>query len=207
MPPSSSDARAANASSPSRSARSIVHARESGACSRHCASTASSLSVRRAQMPTVAPRSAKPIASPAPMPADAPVTSTCLPFRSYVTTREASLGRHAAHARVSAAHGPGRGRHRRRAGDRRGDRGRVRRVRCPRRVVRSRCRRAGAHRRGRRSGREPRAHGHARRARRRHGPRLDRDPRPGRRARQQRGRRLLRRVPRRERQGSGLADP
>ena len=45
---------------PSRSARSIVHARESGACSRHRASTASSLSVRRAQMPTVAPRSANP---------------------------------------------------------------------------------------------------------------------------------------------------
>ena len=35
----------------------------------------------RAQMPTVAPRFANPSASAAPMPADAPVTNTCLPLK------------------------------------------------------------------------------------------------------------------------------
>ena len=86
MPPSSSDDRARERRrAPSRSTRSIVHARDSGACARHRASTSSSWSARRAQMPTVAPRRANPSASAAPMPADAPVTNTCLPFRSYVT--------------------------------------------------------------------------------------------------------------------------
>ena len=47
----------ANASIASRSERSVTHIRESGACSRQRASTSARRSSRRAQMPTVAPRS------------------------------------------------------------------------------------------------------------------------------------------------------
>jgi len=44
--------------------------------------TSASRSPRRAQMPTMAPRSASASANPAPMPDDAPVTSVRHPFRS-----------------------------------------------------------------------------------------------------------------------------
>jgi hypothetical protein len=78
-PPSSSSARRANDSIPSRSDKSTVHDRDSGECLRRRSSTSRSLSSRRAQMPTVAPRSANPSASAAPIPDDAPVTNTFLP--------------------------------------------------------------------------------------------------------------------------------
>ena len=65
----------------------------------------------------------------------------------------------------------------------------------------------GAHHRGSDRPRPPRAHRAARRARRRRGARVDRAARRGRRARQQRRRRFRGRVPRRERQGPGRADP
>ncbi len=53
--------------------------RDSGAWVWQRVSTAASRSSRRAQMPTVAPAAAKPSASAAPMPDDAPVTNTCFP--------------------------------------------------------------------------------------------------------------------------------
>ena len=132
MPPSSSDASRAR----TRRARRDRRGRSSTSVNRVRARGTARAPTRARRSGARRCRRSRPVRrirlrAPAPMPADAPVTSTCLPFRSYVTTREASLGRHAAHARVSAAHGPGRGRHRRGAGDRGGDRGRVRRGSVP----------------------------------------------------------------------------
>ena len=84
-PPSSSSTWAAKASMPSRSARSIVHARESGEDTRQSASTPSSRSRRRAQIPTTAPAPASSRAMAAPIPDEAPVTSTRFPARSSAT--------------------------------------------------------------------------------------------------------------------------
>ena len=106
----------------------------------------SSRSVRRPQMPTVAPRAANPSASAAPIPADPPVTNTCLPFKSYVMRRTLASAPDADHARLRPAHRPARGRHRRRAGHRRGGRDHARPVRRRRRDLRPRRRRARAHR-------------------------------------------------------------
>ena len=176
------------------------------------ASTSSSWSARRAQMPTVAPAAANPSASAAPMPADAPVTSTCLPLQSRTLTTRVTASLRAAmptHARrpccspagVAVVTGAAQG------------------IGAAIATAFARfgadvavCDRdadgLGAHRR-RRS--RPRA--------------ATRTPscstcatatrcrdwiaaaRPGRRARQQRGRRVRRRVPRRQRQGPGRADP
>ena len=72
--PNASHASSATATAASMSPRSVAQSRESGVCSWHSASTASSRSRRRATIPTVAPRSASIGASAAPMPDEAPVT-------------------------------------------------------------------------------------------------------------------------------------
>ena len=193
---------------PSRSARSTVHARESGACSRQRSSTSSSLSARRAQMPTVAPRCAKPSASAAPIPADAPVTKHVLAVQVVGHGADASL-RARCRSRptpccspVAAPSSPAR----RRASARRS------RPRSPASVPTSRSATATptAWRAPRPRSRPTGRHAHAELLDVRDGDAvrawiapLDRR----RRARQQRGRRLPRRVPRRERQGPGRARP
>ena len=64
------------------------------AAARQRSSTSSSRSARRATMPTVAPRSASIGASAAPMPDDAPVTSTRAPSRSSGWVSAGTRGRY-----------------------------------------------------------------------------------------------------------------
>ena len=91
---------------PSRSARSTVHARESGACSRHRASTVVELvGPARADADGRAPPR-EPLAEPG---ADARRRAGhehVLAVQVVRHGREASLGRHVAHAGVGAAHRP-----------------------------------------------------------------------------------------------------
>src|SRR6478609_7779055 len=82
IPPSSPSAHAANTPSPSRSARSTAHARDSGADAWQRSRTPASRSARRAQIPTVAPAFANATAAAAPIPDDAPVTRTREPASS-----------------------------------------------------------------------------------------------------------------------------
>ncbi len=82
-PPSSVMAATATASTAAESARSATHIRDSGAWTRQRSSTSASRSWRRATRPTVAPARASASAMPAPMPDDAPVTSTRFPATSY----------------------------------------------------------------------------------------------------------------------------
>src|SRR4029450_13439981 len=78
-PPSSSSARSAKAAPPSSWARSTAHMRQSGWWAWHWARTSARRSSRRAQMPTVAPCSARPTARAAPAPPEPPVTSAVRP--------------------------------------------------------------------------------------------------------------------------------
>src|SRR6516162_35141 len=81
-PPKASHASRASASAPSTSSRSTTQWRQSGLRAQQSARTASSLSRRRATIPTVAPRATMAFASAAPMPDDAPVISAVAPSTS-----------------------------------------------------------------------------------------------------------------------------
>ena len=143
----------ANASSASRSERSTVHACESGACARHRASTSCSLSSRRAQIPTVAPRRANPSAETGADPRRRAGHEHVLAVQVVRHGREASLGapcrsrrsRYCSPAGVAVVTGAAQGIGAAVAGD-------VRALRGGRRDLRPRCRRPRAH------GRRDRSH-------------------------------------------------
>ena len=82
IPPKASITSTASWSTALMSARLATHIRLSGEYSMHRPTTSESWSARRAQMPTIAPRSASASARPAPMPDEPPVTSVRHPFRS-----------------------------------------------------------------------------------------------------------------------------